>query len=148
MCDDIYKWWIIRQKKETIFYGIISFLFWRKKKTEWIVNVIRNEYYVPEVLFTYYDLVLNHECLSTDLRPREAVDKVKILKWATRLEQFSFPGTSTGSSKILVIPSIYILFLYCKFCNNIPFAISIFKRTLLLKKCVYNIRYAFFILIN
>jgi len=42
--------------------------------------VIRNEYYVPEVLFTYYDLVLNHECLSTDLRPREAVDKVKILK--------------------------------------------------------------------
>jgi hypothetical protein len=91
------------------------------------------------------DLVLNHEYLSTDLRPHE--DKVKILKWVTRLEQFSFPETSTESAKILVIPSIYILLLYYQFWNNIPYAISIFKMIFLFKKkCVHNIRCAFFYL--
>jgi hypothetical protein len=53
--------------------------------------VIGNEYYGPEALFNYYRLVLNHECLSTDLSHREAVEKVKILKSAIRMEQFSFP---------------------------------------------------------
>jgi hypothetical protein len=43
-------------------------------------KLIRNEYYGREMLFTYYDLVLNHECLSADLRPRETTDKFKILK--------------------------------------------------------------------
>ena len=98
------------------------------------------------MLFTYYELVLNHECLSADLRPRKAVDKVKILKYATKLEQVSFSETSTRSANALVIPSICILFLYCQFCNNFPYVICIFNRIFLLKKlCVqYSLFFLYF----